>query len=43
MRASLLGTEVMYHENCIGGIKVEFHMFLTSAPHFKIFHFTPGE
>jgi hypothetical protein len=36
MRASLLGAEVMYHENYIGGIKVELHMFLTSVQDYGI-------
>jgi len=31
MRALLLGTEVMYYGNYVGDIKVELHMFLTSA------------
>jgi hypothetical protein len=31
MRALLPGTEVVYHGNYVGGIKVELHMFLTSA------------
>jgi hypothetical protein len=31
MRALLLGTEVMYYGNYVGGIKVELHVFLISA------------